>query len=243
MMDEKLSAYVLLNIEPERDCIDPAQARRALDNANFVVCMTPFVSDAMRDYANVLLPTAPFTETSGTFVNASGRWQRFAAACAPLGETRPAWKVLRVLGNLCELSGFEYLSSEEVRAEVERETNAVILDNQIDWQCPAGLGGADELVRIGDLPIYGTDNTVRRATSLQNTIHAASESAAMNATTAQQLGVSDAARIVLSQGDDEVSVELVIDEDVPNNCVMLAASTVASSQLGAPYHAVTITKD
>lgn len=243
MMDEKLSAYILLNIEPERDCTNPAQARRALDNANFVVCMTPFVSDAMRDYANVLLPTAPFTETSGTFVNACGRWQRFAAACAPLGETRPAWKVLRVLGNLCELSGFEYLSSEEVRAEVERETNAVSMDNQLTWQCPAGLGSAGELVRIGDLPIYGSDNVVRRADSLQNTIHVASESAAMNAATAGQLGVSDAARIVLSQGDDEVSVELVIDERVPNNCVMLAASTSASSQLGAPYQAVTLTID
>ncbi|WP_232020254.1 NADH-quinone oxidoreductase subunit NuoG [Sulfuriflexus mobilis] len=243
MMKAKLSAYVLLNVEPELDCIDPAQARRALANANFVVCMTPFVSDAMREYANVLLPTAPSTETSGTFVNASGRWQRFAAACAPRGETRPAWKVLRVLGNLCELSGFEYLSSEEVRAEVERETNAVTLDNQIEWRCPAGLASADELVRIGDMPIYGIDNVVRRAAALQNTIHAASESAAMNAATAKQLGVGDASRIVLTQGDDEVSVELMVDECVPNNCVMLAASSAASSQLGAPYQAVTITKD
>ena len=243
MMSEKLSAYVLLNVEPEQDCIDPAQARRALDSASFVVCMTPFVSAAMREYANVLLPTAPFTETSGTFVNASGRWQRFAAACAPHADTRPGWKVLRVLGNLCDLSGFEYLSSEEVRAEVERESNAVVLDNQLDWQCPAGLGNSKELIRIGDMPIYGIDNIVRRATALQGTIHAATESAAMNAATAEQLGVRDAARIVLSQGEDETAVELIIDEHVPNNCVMLAASTAASSQLGAPYQAVTITKD
>ena len=243
MFDTPASAYMLMNIEPERDCINPAQAMRALGAADFVVALTPFDSDTIRSYANVMLPTAPYSETSGTFVNAAGTWQRFAANCSPLGETRPAWKVLRVLGNLFELNGYEYLSSEEVRAEVERDSANLAMDNQPDWQCPTTLGDATALVRMGDLPIYGTDNVVRRADSLQQTVHAASESVAMNAATADALGIADAAKVVVGQGDDEVSAQLTINERVPANCVLINSTTVTSSGLGVPYHAVTVMKD
>ncbi|MFV2015403.1 MAG: molybdopterin-dependent oxidoreductase, partial [Candidatus Heimdallarchaeota archaeon] len=84
-----------IDTEPEYDCINPPQAMAALKAADFVVCLTAFDSDAMRDYADVLLPAAPYSETSGTFVNAAGTWQRFSANCAPFNETRPAWKILR----------------------------------------------------------------------------------------------------------------------------------------------------
>jgi len=243
MFDSPNTAYMLMNIEPERDCINPAQAMRALNSADFIVALTPYDSDAIRSYANVMLPTAPYSETSGTFVNASGTWQRFAANCSPRGETRPAWKVLRVLGNLLELNGYEYLSSEEVRAEVERDSANLIMDNQPSWQCPASLGNADELVRIGYLPIYGTDNVVRRSDALQQTVHAASEAVLMNAETANNLGITDATKVVVGQGDDEVSAPLSLDESLPTNCVLINSTTVTSSGLGAPYHAVTVMKD
>jgi len=243
MFESAASAYVLMNVEPEYDCINPAQAMRSLNAAGFVVSLTPFVSDAMREYADVLLPTAPYSETSGTFVNAAGTWQRFSASCAPLGETRPAWKVLRVLGNLLDLNGYEYLSSEEVRAEVERDSANVKLDNQQDWNCPSSLGNASAVVRITDLPIYGIDNVVRRADSLQQTIHAASEKIAMNQGTAASFGFADGARIVVGQDDDEISGELTIDARVPDNCVLVSATTDLSSGLGAPFQTVTVMKD
>jgi len=243
MFESQASAYMLMNIEPERDCINPAQAMRAINGADFVVAMTPFDSETIRGYASVMLPTAPYSETSGTYVNAAGTWQRFAANCSPLGETRPAWKVLRVLGNLLDLNGYDYLSSEEVRAEVERDSATLAMDNQVDWQCPASLGDEGGLLRIGYLPMYGTDNVVRRAESLQQTVHAASETVSMNAETANELGVADAAKIVVGQGDDEVSAELCIDETLPTNCVLINSTTVTSSGLGAPYHAVTVMKD
>jgi len=242
MFETPASAYMLMNVEPEYDCINPAQATRALSAADFVVCLTPFSSDAMRDYADVLLPTAPYSETSGTFVNAAGTWQRFSANCSPLAETRPAWKVLRVLGNLFDLNGYEYLSSEEVRAEVERDAGQVKLDNSQTWR-PVSPNGTQGLVRITDLPIYGVDNVVRRATALQQTIHAASEAISLNQATADKLGLADAIQVVVAQDDDEISGELRIDNRLADDCVLVSSSTVLSSGLGTPYQTITVTKD
>ena len=101
------------NVEPEFDTANPAQALAALEQAEMVVAMSAFKHGA--DYADVLLPIAPFTETSGTFVNAEGTAQTFNGVVRPLGETRPGWKVLRVLGSLLGLPGFEFDTAEEVR--------------------------------------------------------------------------------------------------------------------------------
>lgn len=114
-LPSRYKAYVLLGIEPELDCHNPQQAVAALKQAALTVVLTPFKHEAALDYADVLLPVAPFTETSGSYVNAEGRLQSFAGVCRPLGETRPGWKVLRVLGNTLALAGFDYESSEQVR--------------------------------------------------------------------------------------------------------------------------------
>jgi NADH-quinone oxidoreductase subunit G len=108
-------AYVLLNAEPELDAANPQQAIKALQGAEMVVAMSAFKHGM--DYADVLLPISPFSETAGTFVNCEGRAQSFNGTVKPLGETRPAWKVLRVLGNLLGLSGFDYENSEAIRDE------------------------------------------------------------------------------------------------------------------------------
>ncbi len=106
---------LLLNLEPALDAADPVAADAALQGSGLVVALTAF-KDAAVANADVLLPIAPFTETAGSFVNAEGRLQAFNGVVAPLGETRPAWKVLRVLGNLLELPGFDFDSAEQVRA-------------------------------------------------------------------------------------------------------------------------------
>jgi NADH-quinone oxidoreductase subunit G len=105
MFAQPRQAYLLLGVEPELDCHDPQQAVSALKGARLVVVLTPFKDGAAGDYADVLLPTAPFTETSGSFVNSEGRLQSFTGVVRPLGDARPGWKVLRVLGNLLELQG------------------------------------------------------------------------------------------------------------------------------------------
>ena len=111
MLEAPRKGYLLFGVEPAHDCRDGAQAMAAIDSADFVVSITPFASEATRAQADVLLPVSPFTETSGTFVNCEARWQSFAAVSRAPGNSRPGWKVLRVLGNLLELDGFEQTSS------------------------------------------------------------------------------------------------------------------------------------
>ena len=111
-----------------------SEALKNLKSAELVVAITPFASDTLREIAHVLLPIGTFAETSGTYVNLEGSWQSYAGAAAPIGEARPGWKVLRVLGNLLGLDGFEYQSSEDVRAEVRRSCR--------ESSCPALTQGS-----------------------------------------------------------------------------------------------------
>ncbi len=174
MLDANLKSYLLMGIEPELDCANPVAAMEALADADFVVSLTAYKTDAMQQYADVLLPIAPFTETSGTLVNAEGRWQSFAGVVAPLGEARPAWKVLRVMANLLDLPGFEYMSSDEVRDEmralVAARSDSTKHDNTMPWRCPETLSADPDARRITAAPIYAVDAIVRRSDALQQTV-------------------------------------------------------------------------
>ena len=136
--------------------------------------MTPFATEAMRSWASVLLPIGTFAETSGTFVNAGGRWQSFAGCIKPLGEARPGWKVLRVLGNLLALDGFEYDSSEQVRDELRQLVAGPLPGVRLPSR---NIGPAGEAALAG-VPLYGVDAIVRRAPSLQKTAQAQRAAAA-----------------------------------------------------------------
>jgi NADH-quinone oxidoreductase subunit G len=123
-------SLVLLNTEPELDCADPRVATRALQDADFVVSLTTYKTGL--EYADVLLPIATFTESAGTFVSMEGRVQSFHATVNPLGEARPGWKVLRVLGTMLGRPGFELDTVEEVRkACLDGRDVAKLLSNQI----------------------------------------------------------------------------------------------------------------
>lgn len=125
MLDQHLRGYLLAGFEPEFDCADGAAAAAALAAAQCVVVLTPYVTDVMRDYADVILPLAAFTETGGSFVNGEGRWQTFEGALKPAGEARPGWKILRVLANLLDLPGFDYDDVAAVRGELQAAVEAV----------------------------------------------------------------------------------------------------------------------
>jgi NADH-quinone oxidoreductase subunit G len=167
MLKGGLKAYVLFGgVEPWVDALDPASAE-ALSKAEFVVAMTPFASDQLRKVAHVLLPIGTFMETSGTYVNLEGVWQSQPGAAPPVGEARPGWKVLRVLGNLLHLSGFEYLSSEDVREELRKLCGEVAPAGGYTGSYRVSLPSGE--VSILDLPMYQVDALVRRAPSLQRT--------------------------------------------------------------------------
>jgi NADH-quinone oxidoreductase subunit G len=171
MLTAPLRAYVLLGgLEPSLDTLQ-AESLRTLARAQFVVAITPFASEEVKAIAHVMLPMATFAESSGTYVNCEGVWQSQAGAAAPLGEARPGWKVLRVLGNLLGLEGFAYQSSQEVRAEVHAACAGL---------APAGYHGTHavklpangvpaESAVLTDVPTYQVDALVRRAPSLQRT--------------------------------------------------------------------------
>ena len=166
MLRKALGAYVLFGgVEPWIDALD-GQAARTLSSAGFVVAITPFESEQLRNIAHVMLPIGTFVETSGTYVNLEGKWQSYAGAVAPLGEARPGWKVLRVLGNLLNLAGFEYVSSEEVRDELR---NAAGVAPAESYAGSHRVNGAPAGAPLIDINMYQADALVRRAPSLQKT--------------------------------------------------------------------------
>jgi NADH-quinone oxidoreductase subunit G len=165
MIQEPRSAYLLANIEPGADLAAQA-AVEALKAADAVVAMTCFVSDELLACADVLLPVGTVAETSGTFVNVEGRWQSFAGAARPLGESRPAWKVLRVLGNLLDLQGFDYDSSEEIRDELLVRVGEGVAASAYQGEHPAAITAPDV---VANIPMYAVDGLVRRSFPLQQT--------------------------------------------------------------------------
>jgi NADH-quinone oxidoreductase subunit G len=241
MISEPRKGYLLLGVEPEYDCADAAAAQAAMQAAEIVVSIAPFASDAMKACADVLLPTGPFTETAGTFVNIEGRWQSFAGVASPVGESRPGWKVLRVLGNQFGLDGFEQDSSEGIGEVLREQCGTIKLDNTQQAGPVAGAISNEGLQRIGDTAIHGCDPLVRRAGSLQATPDAeAASHARMNAATAQTAGVEDGASITLKQGEASATVTVEISERVPDSCVWLQSGTPASASLGAAFGSISI---
>ncbi|MBY0339683.1 MAG: NADH-quinone oxidoreductase subunit NuoG [Rhodocyclaceae bacterium] len=236
MFAQPRKAYLLFNTEPELDSADGAQALAALNGAAMVAVFSAFKSEAALAYADVLLPISPFTETSGTFVNTEGRVQSFNAVAKAQGETRPGWKVLRVLGNVLNLSGFEYVSSEEVRDEALAGATEFVagLDNGVS-AAPTLNAASAGIERIADVPIYFADALARRAPSLQRTRDAATPVARLNAATAAKLGLDGAADVTVKQGAAAVKLPLKIDAGVPDGAIRLAAAHASTAALGAMF--------
>ena len=171
MLNGKLKAVILLNNEPEFDSAPGVRAVASLNAAQMVVTLSPF--KANMSFSDVLLPIAPFTETPGTFINADGRVQGFHAVVKPLGDTRPAWKVLRVLANLLGLSGFDFESAQDVLKQIPGIDATQVAAEKLDNACSAVITtemGANTLPAVAS--IYQLDGLVRRATSLQLTADA-----------------------------------------------------------------------
>jgi NADH-quinone oxidoreductase subunit G len=199
-----------------------------------VVAMSPYQHGAV-DYAHVLLPVAPFTETAGTFISTEGRVQSFTGVVRPLGETRPAWKVLRVLGNLLGLAGFEQDSAEEVRREALGEKGVeALLDNRLkDADVGTLAAPAGGVQRIAEVPIYSADAIARRAGALRHTRDGASPAASMPRALFERLGLRDGDGVRLRQGGGEAVLPAAIDDSLPADCVRVAAGRPETAALGA----------
>ena len=229
-------AYLLLNAEPELDAANPQAAAAALQQSDMVVVMSAFKHGM--DYADVLLPVAPFSETSGTFVNAEGRAQSFNGTVKPLAEARPAWKVLRVLGNILGLSGFDYDTSEAIRDELFGK-GVTDLSARLN-NLPKVAGGA--LERLADVPIHFADALARRSGPLLATVDGAAPVARISAATAAALGIKAGDQVSVTQGSGSAVLPAVIDAGLAANVVRVPAAHASTAKLGAMFGAITVAK-
>jgi NADH-quinone oxidoreductase subunit G len=242
MVRQPRKAYLLMNMEPSLDHGQPALAMSAMRAAESVIALTAYRSPDLLEVADCLLPIAPFTETSGSFVNAAGSLQSFNGVVRPLGEARPAWKVLRVLGNLLELPGFNQDSPEQVRAQAVPADLSAGLSSKIQGQAAAPHASpAGGLERIADVPIHFADAIVRRATSLQATRDAALPAARMSDATLAQLGVQAGQAVRIAQaGGHEVLLTAQLDPEVVDGVVRVAAAHACTAGLASIGGAISV---
>ena len=240
-----LKALLLLNADPALDCADPNAAEAALAKTEFVVMM-----GAMRPlstaHADVLLPIAPFTETSGSFVNAEGRLQSFHGVVKPAGDARPARKVLRVLGNQLELSGFDFETSEDVRAQALGD--AASLEARLHngaGASPVALqlaraANPQALERVSDVPIYATDAVVRSALALQATADAHAPAVSLPSALWSKLGLTAGARVRVSMGAASLVLPAKPDASLAATAVRIPAGHPATAALGPMFGALRV---
>lgn len=242
MLARPLQAYLLLGVEAELDTHDPVTAMASINAADFVVVMSPYKGKSL-DYADVLLPIAPWTETSGTFINTEGRVQSFSAVVKPLGETRPAWKVLRVLANLLGLAGFDHNDSREVLRDALGDTPTgsvqAFLNNHVEGVAVTPPQASDGLERVAEVPIYQTDAVVRRSPSLQMTPDAALPVARMHSRLIEKLGLAENGRVSVRQTAHALTLKVQRDDLLPENCVRIPSGHPLTAGLGPMFGTIT----
>lgn len=269
MFKQARRAYILFNVDANYDLANPLLAVTALKKADFVVSCSPFVSAAMREYSDVILPIASFAETSGTFINCNAVWQSFAGSVTPPGETRPGWKVLRVLGNFLHLAGFEYESSEDIKKEVE-----LLVSNNFPeasaqkelkshqqaqpsplplWERSPRQSTSEDEVSEGQLnnqvnrvsywPMYRSDNVVRNSAPLQEMFALqAHEGISISPNLAAKLQLQNGEQVQVLQNDSAVTTVVNVDSKVADGIVYMAVATALSSQLGSTFGKIEIKK-
>ncbi|WP_455221697.1 NADH-quinone oxidoreductase subunit NuoG [Kaarinaea lacus] len=240
ILNKSLKGYLLLNVEPDIESASPARSKQSLTNADFVVALSYFGSENIKEYADIILPVAPFTETSGTFVNAEGIWQSFGGVVPPVGDARPAWKVLRVLGNLFGCEGFDYITSEDVLNELKEKAGSIIAENNIEWRCPDLTESKADIVRVAEWQMYAGDSLQRRAQALQSTFDADVAAIRINKRLAEKIGTADGAQALVTQNGSNVTLPVIIDDLVADNSVLIHAGLGESSGLDTSFMPVTI---
>lgn len=238
MLADPLQAYLVLHAEPLFDTSNGQQAVETLKQAGFAVALTSY-ANAAADWADVMLPVAPYTETSGTFVNAEGRVQGFRGTVAPFGQSRPAWKVLRVLGNLFELSGFEEETSDAVRDAALLTNPQERLSNTVNTS-PSVVAIPEGLERVADIPVYRSDAIVRRADPLQQAPASSAPVLRVHSSTLDQLGLQagEVARVKSASG--ELVLPVQADDGVAPSAVRVAMAFAQTVDLGNAFGQLTL---
>jgi len=242
MVDERLKAYVLYGVEVSSDYADPVALDSALNEAEFVLSFSMFRS-AVPTQADVVFPLAAFTETDAGYINCDGVYQFANSAVKPMGQSRPGWKILRVLGNFLKLDGFDHVTCKEITTELEEVydlSEPISARYKSDLQVVNGvvaqstvLKQGKQLDRIIDVPVYRVDPTVRRATALQSTKDADTVPLLACAEELEELGFKPGGRLVVDSKAGRVMLRAQTDDRVPRGAVYVPTGLSETSVLGS----------
>ncbi|MGV0005684.1 MAG: NADH-quinone oxidoreductase subunit NuoG [Candidatus Porifericomitaceae bacterium WSBS_2022_MAG_OTU9] len=221
MIRKPRKAYILIGVEPEHDLALGQQCIDTLQDAEYVVYMGGWLNEQMRRLASIALPVCQYAENDGTYINLEGRIQSFAASASAPGETRPLWKVLRMLGSNMQLAGFDYNGIDDIQAEIMPKLRRLNPDNKCSWQISEPIQpkqrGATSAERYGSRSPYSIDPLVRRATALHQANPELAAVAMMNTQMIQRLGLGDKVRV--RSNDATIILPLKVDDAVADNCI------------------------
>ncbi len=234
---------VLINfgINPDLDLNSRDSAQQIADNNDFIISINCFANAFDQENADLILPMASLTETSGTFVNVEGLWQSFKGCVKTSGQSRQGWKILTALGRLLLPSEFEFDDSNQVRETVKASCRDVSLNNQCGIQSDhAGLPDTQRgIQKLGFVPIYASDDSVRLSAPLQSTpLMAEQSNIVMNRGQAEKLKLADAVQVNVKQGQGTAVLRLRLSDDVPTGCVAIPCSIDAVKNLGEAFGSV-----
>ena len=217
ILSQKKEAYIMMNFDPLYDYHSPKKINAALKKAKFNLAISPYISDSFKEF-DVVLPMTPFTETSGTFINMEKTIQSFSAVTPPAGQSRPGWKILRVLANFLQLEGFSYDSSEEVKTDAMIEMDKKNEFSLNDFK-PSNIERGIEVLNV--VRANDSDMIVRRATSLHQNKNKDQSCCLINPTTMLEEGLIDGQKIKISSSESEILINAKADDNVCLNAVVI----------------------
>jgi NADH-quinone oxidoreductase subunit G len=242
MFDKALSAYFLLNCEPDIDGAQGKKAQDALEDAKLVVAINAFASENLKFYANVILPAATPFETSGTTVNALGEWQTVQGVAKPAGDAKPAWKILRVLASFLSQEGMDYASTTEIRACLQTElskTSVAYTDDILPKTM--SLDVSKSMVSATYTPIYAVDAMCRHALSLQATPLAKQcLQVCVGPKLAKALNLDEGCEALLQQDDASQTVPIHIDQGLADRTVLVPKGVDPTATMGNVYKSISL---
>lgn len=249
MLSKKLKAYVLIGIEPEFDCINPGLASEAIGSAQEVLALTSYLrpGGVLERVATCILPISTYAESGGTLVNIEGNWQTSSAdGVRPVGESRPVWKVSRVMANVLGLEGFEYTSSDQIIKNMHDDCSAeptiqpASPSPKSDLPVTEYRAQPDQLERIAEAPVYSCDAVVRRAVPLQQTQLATVPEVRINPALATRLQINEDDEAIVSQGKGSVKLRVRIDSSIADGAVWVPACIAETAALGEWFGSIEI---
>ena len=217
ILSQSKEAYIIMNFDPLYDYHSPKKINSALKKAKFNLAISPYISDSFKEF-DVVLPMTPFTETSGTFINMEKTIQSFSAVTPPVGQSRPGWKILRVLANFLQLEGFSYDSSEEVKTDAMIEMDQKNEFSLNDFK-PSNIERGIEVLNV--VRANDSDMIVRRATSLHQNKNKDQSCCLINPTTMLEEGLIEGQKIKISSSEAEILINVKADDNVCLNAVVI----------------------